>query len=126
MVEPIGAEGVAVYPPGSASSSPRCKLQFSVFENMDRESLESWMATHFREDPTVVVRQASLEAMTIGGFDAVRWTGSMDGRKVVAIYAVHGAKIYEIAPSSLDPDDITPDACMADFDQFLQMISFNA
>ena len=126
MVEPIGAEGVAVYPPDPVSSSPRCKLQFSVFENTDRESLEDWMKAHLREDPTVAVRQTSLEAMSFAGSNAMRWTGSMDGRKIVAVYAVRNTKIFEIVPSSLDPDNITPDACMADLDRFLRMISFNA
>jgi hypothetical protein len=124
-VEPIGAEDVAVYPLDSASSSPRCKLQFSVFDNAGHQLLEDWIAGHFQEDPTIVIRQTSLEAVALPDAHALRWTGLMDGVKTTLVYIASGNKIYEIAPSSVDANDIMPDACVGHIDAFLQQLQFS-
>jgi len=127
--EATGGNSVAVYPAdqkdqNDATSTPTCKIELSIFDNPGHEVLDDWMAGELRADPTVVVQQQSLEAITLGNAstNAVEWTGTMDGVKTIAVYATNGSKIYEIVPSSLDPENISPDLCMPDFEKLLSLL----
>jgi hypothetical protein len=127
-VELTGGESVAVYPldkTTDASGTPQCKLELSVFENAGKTPLDAWLPVHLREDPTVTVVQNSLEARSVSGAAAVMWVGTFDGRKTVLVYILGDRKIYEIAPSSLDAADVTPDGCLGYLDEFLTKLQLS-
>lgn len=127
-VEPIGGESVAVYPLGDSAgvsdgtdvlAAPRCKLELSAFPNASGTPLVAWISAHLHEDPTVTVARSSLETRMVADVPAIEWAGTVDDREVVLVYVANNSQIYEIAPSSLDATDVSPDHCVDFLDEFL-------
>jgi len=110
-----GGGGVAT----SSSVSAPCKIELSVFENASGTPLTDWIPVHLRQDPTLAIEQVSLESRMAGNAPVIIWRGTIDGTEAVLAYLAGKLNIYEVAPSSLDPQATSSEPCLGYLDEFL-------
>jgi hypothetical protein len=125
-VESPAGSGVTVYPDYApeGSSTPRCKIELYVSSNASDTPLEEWAGRALREDPTVRVVQTSMEATTVSGMPAIRWSGMAGDMPMINTYVSVGTRIYEIVPSSLSAEVLSVAPCMDGLDEFLNSLKF--
>jgi len=127
-IESLAQSGATVYPnyAPEGSSTPRCKIELYVSLNASNTPLEEWVEHALREDPTVAIRQTSIEAMTVGGIPAIRWSGAADDVPMINTYVSAGTRIYEIVPSSFSTGSLSVAPCMDDLDTFIGSLKFQS
>ncbi len=120
--------GVAVYPDYDPrnDTTPKCKIEISVFRNIAAMKINDWVTSHVHEDPTVAVKENIRSALSVSGAtSAFEWDGTMDGIVTTIAYISASGNIYEIVPSVLNIEKADGnEACNAGFKSFLSGISF--
>ena len=124
-MEWVASSGVTVYPdysPASSSYEPLCKIEFYVSPNQSGTPLEEWVGKKLHEDPTEDIVQTSMEAMTVDGWPAIRWTGTADIYPMINTYVAVGARIFEIVPVTASGDSLSVAPCMDGVNAFVSSL----
>lgn len=116
---------IAIYPDYSlsASSSPICKIEMSVFPYTSSTDVSDWISARLGADPTLDIHERSSGDVSVGDASGIEWTGTIDDVPTKLIYAFTDSHAYEIAPSVVTGTSTDAGQCDDALDIFLNKLN---